>query len=148
MKKIIYPLMGIIIGILLMCSFNVNADNIKVVPYNPQWPEIYEKEAAPIKKALENNCLAIHHFGSTSVPGLSAKPKIDILAVVKSFSLIDIPALEKLGFEYRGEIIPTGRYLSKETPKVHLHIFEEGATAHKLEALHDKLLLKRIGRFR
>ncbi len=68
----------------------------------------------------------LHHIGSTSVPGLSAKPKIDILAIVKTFSSLDIPALEQLGFQYRGEVIPTGRYLSKENPQVHLHIFEDG----------------------
>jgi GrpB-like predicted nucleotidyltransferase (UPF0157 family) len=70
--------------------------------------------------------LAVHHFGSTSVPGLSAKPKIDILAIVKQLGSIDYAALEKLGFESRGEVIPTGRYFCKESPRVHLHIFEEG----------------------
>ena len=109
-----------------MTGFDANANNIEVIPYNAQWPEIYEREATPIRKALSDNCLAIHHFGSTSVPGLSAKPKIDILAVVKNFSSVDIPALEELGFDYRGEVIPSGRYLAKENPKVHLHLFEEG----------------------
>jgi len=99
---------------------------IEVVPYNSEWPEMYKNEAAPIKKALGDNCMAIHHFGSTSVPGLSAKPKIDILAVVKSFAFINIPALEQLGFEYRGEVIPSGRYLAKADPNIHIHIFEKG----------------------
>lgn len=102
----------------------VPADCVQIVPYDPQWPQIYEKEAPQIQHAL--NCLSIHHIGSTSVPGLNAKPKIDILAVVKSFSSVDPSSLERLGFKTRGEKIPTGRYFSKESPSIHLHLFEEG----------------------
>ncbi len=99
---------------------------IKLVPYNPKWPQIFQKEAGPIQQALGSNCVALHHFGSTSIPGLCAKPKIDILAVVHKLDAIDVPALEKLGFEARGEVIPSGKYFSKKSPHVHLHIFEEG----------------------
>lgn len=94
---------------------------VQLVPYDPEWPRIFEKEAPFIKQALGENCTAIHHFGSTSVPGLCAKPKIDILAVVKdiscSFSLED--------FKPRRIVVPTGRYFTKEVPPIHLHIFEE-----------------------
>jgi len=103
-----------------------NNKNIVIEPYNPQWSWIYEGEARSIQKALGEHCLAIHHFGSTSVSGLSAKPKIDILVVTKDFSSIDTAALKRLGFEYRGEVIPSGRYFTKKEPKVHLHLFEEG----------------------
>ena len=105
---------------------------IEIVPYNPQWPQIFAKEAKAIKNALGVNCIAIHHFGSTSVPGLSAKPKIDILIVVQNFQDINpihIAALENLGFEDKGrnKIIPTDWYLAKEgNPRIHLHIFEKG----------------------
>jgi len=101
-------------------------DRIKILPYNPQWAQMYEDEASLIIQALGDNCLAIHHFGSTAVPGLCAKAKIDILVVVKDFDLVDSSALEKLGYENRGEVIPTGRYFSKKCPRVHLHLFEEG----------------------
>lgn len=99
---------------------------IEIVTYDPAWAQIYEREAAAIKKILGETCLAIHHFGSTSVPGLGAKPKIDILAVVTSFNAVNIPAIEHLGFEYRGEVIATGRYFAKKQPRVHLHLFEQG----------------------
>lgn len=56
-------------------------DRITVVPYDPNWPNIFEAEATCIKKALADNCIALHHVGSTSVPGLAAKPKIDLIAV-------------------------------------------------------------------
>lgn len=102
---------------------------IEIVEYNPRWPEMYRNEATPIKSALDDNYVVIHHFGSTSVPGLVAKPKIDILAVVKNFSSINVLELEKIGFENKGEIIKTGRYFRKKESKnnlqVHLHIFEE-----------------------
>ena len=101
-------------------------ENIEVVSYDPQWPQLFADEAEPIKLALESNCLALHHFGSTSVPGLESKPKIDILAVVKQFSKVNALALENLGFEDRGEVIPSGRYFAKKKPHIHLHVFEEG----------------------
>lgn len=104
----------------------MDRETVQIVPYNPRWPQIYDNEATLIIQALGSNCLAIHHFGSTSVSGLSAKAKIDILAIVKDFSCVDTSTLEKLGFENRGEVIPSGRYFSKNTPRIHLHLFEEG----------------------
>ena len=104
----------------------MDRETVQIVPYNPQWPKIYDNEAALIIQALGSSCLAIHHFGSTSVLGLSAKAKIDILAIVKDFSCVDTSTLEKSGFENRGEVIPSGRYYSKNTPPIHLHLFENG----------------------
>ena len=56
---------------------------IEVIPYDPHWSEQFDSEAGQIKEVLSENCVAIHHVGSTSVPGLAAKPKIDIIVVVK-----------------------------------------------------------------
>ena len=57
--------------------------DVKVIPYDPLWPEMFRLEGARIEPALGSNCVAIHHIGSTSIPGLCAKPIIDILPVVK-----------------------------------------------------------------
>lgn len=57
---------------------------IIITPYNLDWPQIFEREASKIKEVLGSNCIAIHHVGSTSVPGLSAKPVIDMIGVVKN----------------------------------------------------------------
>ncbi len=46
---------------------------IVVTPYNQEWPQIFAREALKIKEALGSDCIAIHHIGSTAVPGLSAK---------------------------------------------------------------------------
>lgn len=100
------------------------AEKIEIVPYDPVWPQVFEREASPICSALGENCISIHHFGSTSIPFLEAKPKIDILAEVTHLDAIDTSSLEALGFEARGEVIPSGRYFSKKNPRVHLHIFE------------------------
>ncbi|CDZ81906.1 dephospho-CoA kinase/protein folding accessory domain-containing protein [Candidatus Rubidus massiliensis] len=78
---------------------------VKVVSYDPKWPLMFEAEAALIKQALGSNCLAVHHIGSTSIPGLSAKPIIDILPVVKNILEVDASteAMENLGYDVKGE---------------------------------------------
>jgi len=62
---------------------NADADRVDVVAYDPSWPELYEREARAIRAALPAGIdAAIHHIGSTAVPGLAAKPIIDVLLVV------------------------------------------------------------------
>ena len=85
--------------------------HITVVEYSPQWPLKYEREKEKIMAILKENCTAIYHIGSTSVPGLAAKPIIDIIlervdAVSADFS--------EIGYEYLGEFGISGRrYLRK-----------------------------------
>lgn len=99
---------------------------IDVVPYDPNWPCIYEKEGALIRQALGDNCLAIHHIGSTSVPGLSSKPKIDMIAVVQD-PLLARNQLEKISIQYRGEYnVPLHSGFSKRGDiDLNLHVYEE-----------------------
>ena len=103
---------------------------IVVVDYHPEWAEAFEREAARIAKVLGENMVAIHHIGSTSVPGLCAKPIIDILAVVRDVNAIDAfaPAMEALGYEAMGEFgIPGRRYYRKggENRTHQIHAFSE-----------------------
>ncbi|MBI2707492.1 MAG: GNAT family N-acetyltransferase [Proteobacteria bacterium] len=100
---------------------------IEVVPYDSNWPRLFEEESAKIKKALGDNCIVVHHVGSTAVPGLCAKPKIDIILVAKNIALIG-QDLEKLGYESRGEFnIPFRLGFSKRGAllNVNLHVYEE-----------------------
>lgn len=104
---------------------------IEVVCYNPNWPSLFEEEAALIERALGANCVAIHHIGSTSVPGLYAKPIIDMLPVVKNIVDVDrtTKAMEDLGYEAKGEYGIAFRRLfikSKEIRTHNVHIYEEG----------------------
>lgn len=109
---------------------------IQVVPYDPNWPHIYEKEASLIKEALSDNCLEVHHIGSTAVPGLAAKPKIDIIAVVRSGDL-SIAPLENIGFSYKGEWnIPFKfGFIRRGQDEINLHVFEEGHPEIELNIL-------------
>lgn len=105
---------------------------IQVVPYDPSWSHFFEKEATLIKQALGDNAIAVHHIGSTSVPGLAAKPKIDVVAVVKNnipeMSIQAQHDLERLGYEYRGEYnIPLHYGFAKRGGEIdfNLHVYEE-----------------------
>jgi GrpB-like predicted nucleotidyltransferase (UPF0157 family)/GNAT superfamily N-acetyltransferase len=100
---------------------------IEVTPYDPAWSKQFEFEADQIKKALGDLCIAIHHVGSTSVPGLAAKPRIDIIAVVKNNPMETITKLEAVGFDYRGEFnIPMHYGFSKRGKvSVNLHVYQE-----------------------
>ena len=75
---------------------------IIIANYNPQWPVMYEEEKARILGAIRHNIVAIEHIGSTAVPGLGAKPIIDIMAAVRrmSDSLECIEPLQTLGYDY------------------------------------------------
>lgn len=75
---------------------------IIIVPHDPKWKEIFNIEQEKIKKILGENCINVHHVGSTAIPDLLAKPKIDIIAEVVD-PTITIESLSELGYEYRGE---------------------------------------------
>lgn len=105
--------------------------SIEVVCYNPNWPSMFQQEAALIQQALGSNCTAIHHIGSTSVPGLWAKPIIDMLPVVTNILEVDnaTKAMESLGYEVKGEYgIAFRRYFQKnKNVRTHnVHVYEEG----------------------
>lgn len=109
---------------------------IVVVPYNSDWPQIFKVESERIKEVLGSSCLAIHHIGSTSVPGLSAKPVIDMIVVVEGADKT-IQALEGLGFKYKGEYnIPMRFYFSRsEGVEANLHVYAEGHPEIELNLL-------------
>ncbi len=105
------------------------SQHITVVDYNPLWAKKYEEESVLIKDILADNCIAIYHIGSTSVPGLAAKPIIDIMAAVRSLEKVDCAAeaFLKIGYEYLGEFgIEGRRYLRKGgDERTHqIHIFQ------------------------
>lgn len=74
---------------------------IEIVPYDPRWPEAYERERDRISATLGDRVLRYEHMGSTSVPGLAAKPIVDISAAVASLSVVPsvIKELAPLGYE-------------------------------------------------
>lgn len=105
------------------------ARKVEVTAYNPAWPAMFKGESKLLKSALGRNCMEIFHIGSTAVPGMMAKPIIDILVSVKDLSKVDDAAdkMADLGYEALGENgIPGRRFFRKggEQPTHHVHIFE------------------------
>lgn len=110
--------------------------SIVVEEYDPQWPRLYEEERARIMTAIGQTLVAIEHVGSTAVPGLAAKPIIDILAAVRL--LVEarghIEPLRLIGYEYVPEYeaeFPERRYFRKGPPEArthHLHVVELAST--------------------
>ncbi len=83
---------------------------IEVVAYNPTWPAGYEAEREKLTAIFGDLLLSIHHVGSTSVPGIKAKPVIDMLAVVRDDSRLSDynQAMIDLGYTPRGECLDAG----------------------------------------
>ncbi len=79
-------------------------EEVAVVPYDPIWPKAFEQERLYLLSCLPTNLInRIEHFGSTAVPGLSAKPIVDILVEVTSLDKtreIIAPILEAQGYDY------------------------------------------------
>jgi GrpB-like predicted nucleotidyltransferase (UPF0157 family) len=110
--------------------------DVRVVPYDPDWPVAFAVEAESIRGALRDVPANVHHIGSTAIPGIFAKPIIDILLVVPSLELLDsqVPSMEALGYESLGEFGIAGRrYFRKDSAttgiRTHqVHAFESGST--------------------
>lgn len=100
---------------------------IEMIQYDPQWPWIYAQEVVRIQLTWGGINL-FHHVGSTAVPGLAAKPKIDMLGVVSDLCF-DGSILVSLGYQDRGGFnLPSRRSFTLRAPslQVNLHVFEEG----------------------
>ncbi|MEL7118355.1 MAG: GrpB family protein [Bacteroidota bacterium] len=104
---------------------------VRIVKYNPAWPKEFEQEAASIKATLDEVLTNIFHIGSTSVPGLVAKPIIDIMLEVTDLLALDAKSqdMEQLNYEVMGEYgIPGRRYFRKggDHRTHHVHAFLTG----------------------
>ena len=112
--------------------------------YDPDWPVRYEQEAERIRAALGARALLLEHAGSTSVPGLAAKPVVDIVLAVSNSSNEDeyVPALEAAGYELRIREPDwyEHRMLKKMEPNVQLHVFSAGCVEiDRMLAFRDHL---------
>jgi GrpB-like predicted nucleotidyltransferase (UPF0157 family) len=104
-------------------------------PYRSDWAEQAEQEATRLANALGNVLVAVHHIGSTAIPGIHAKPILDLLPVVVSLSIADAarPTFEGLGYAWWGEYGLLGRrFCTLDDPrtgrrKVQLHCYAQGS---------------------
>ena len=116
------------------------ADKVVIAPYDPQWPELFSQLGAALRKALCETALRIDHIGSTSIPGLDAKPIIDIQISVISFEpwvSYGIP-IEKLGYIFRADNPERTKRYFRETPgqrRTHIHVRRAGSWAEQFALL-------------
>ncbi|MEU2607702.1 GrpB family protein [Streptomyces albus] len=103
------------------------ADPVEVVDYEPAWPALFAELGSGLRDALGDVAARIDHIGSTSVPGLAAKPVIDIQVSVLSFEPLDafrVP-LEAIGFVYRADNPELTKRYFREAPgqrRTHVHV--------------------------
>ena len=139
---------------------------VTVVAHDPVWQRDFEEEADHITRALGEIVVFLHHIGSTAIPGILAKPIIDILLEVDDISRLDEKrsAMAQLGYEVMGEFgIPGRRYFRKDnaagqrthhvhafqadSPEVERHLaFRDYMIAHPVEAQSYSSLKQRLAR--
>lgn len=106
------------------------AGPIEIVEYDLAWPGLFAREAARIRAALGERVVALEHVGSTSVPGLAAKPRIDMLLVVADTAaeVTYVPALESAGYvlHIREPDWYEHRLFRGSDTDINLHVFSAG----------------------
>jgi GrpB-like predicted nucleotidyltransferase (UPF0157 family) len=106
----------------------VSDNEIALTPYSPLWPAIFDLEQRRLLEVF-NNAVVVEHIGSTAVPGLGARPIIDMMLGAPDLAQVDarIPALEAEGYRYVKEFeksVPERRYFTRmDAPPgmFHLH---------------------------
>lgn len=105
---------------------------VRVVDYQSSWMRAFEAEAEQLRRLLGEELVSVHHIGSTSVPGLKAKPILDLMPVVKKIIQVDDlnPGMRELEYEPKGENgIPGRRFFMKggDDRTHHIHVFQQGS---------------------
>lgn len=118
-------------------ALGLQSGTVLVVPWDARWPTLFAEASRELEHALGPEALAIHHVGSTAVPGLAAKPILDILVSVASLEggLALVPRIEALGYEFRpDEDIPDRHYFRRRRGTVrthHLSLAEPASWHHR-----------------
>jgi GrpB-like predicted nucleotidyltransferase (UPF0157 family) len=105
------------------------SDLVEIVEHDPEWAQRFERERAQLTGIFDGRAVAIEHIGSTSVPGLCAKPIVDVLVGLRELELTDeqIAAMEERGYEYLGEFGLPGRLYFRRHPRTHnVHVVAHG----------------------
>lgn len=106
---------------------------IVVVAYDPAWPRAFGQIRAYLERAVGGHALDIEHVGSTAVPGLSAKPIIDVDVIVRPGEVAEaIRRLERIGYVHEGDLgIPDREAFTSPAglPAHHLYVCSAGSTS-------------------
>lgn len=119
-------------------STDATPPTIEISEYDPAWPQIAARLAEAISTACADAVQRVEHIGSTSVPGLGAKPVIDLMPVLASFEdgARCVAPMEQLGYEYRGEYGIPGRHYfpghdEESGLRVHVHMLVDGSEEYR-----------------
>ena len=113
-------------------SLGLEPGVVRVVEYDARWPVLFQNERLRILERCGSLGLRLEHIGGTSIPGMCAKPIVDMAAARRpEVSAVDyIAALRDAGYEHRGERgVPGREYFCRGEPRqYHLHLVEDGGT--------------------
>ena len=107
---------------------------VELAPHDPAWAATARAESERLKGTLGPTLIVVHHIGSTSIPGIKAKPIVDLMPLVRSLDDLDAQAerIKSLGYDWRGEFGIAGRRFctlnDEQTGKraIHVHFFADG----------------------
>lgn len=102
----------------------LNKDIVKLVPYEKDWANEFEKEKKILKEVLGEYALDIQHVGSTAIPGIVAKPVLDIAVAVESLDILEIliPILTDAGYDVKNSIEDNNEILARKgSPECRTH---------------------------
>ena len=127
-------------------DFGLRSDELRLVPVGSEWAMRFSSESRRLSAALGAAALDIQHIGSTAVPGICAKPILDIAIAIRSYESGHalVPRFEPLGYRYRGENgIPRRHYFVLGAPRRthHVHVLEHDSDEWRRHlAFRDRLL--------
>jgi len=127
-------------------EIGLNLGTVQLSPYSDEWPRLFEAEKALLQAAVGPYVLDIQHVGSTSIPGIPAKPILDIGIAVANYeeAVICVAPIVALGYTYKGENgIPRRHYFNKGIPRTHhIHINEINSPAWENQVLFRDYLIQ------
>ena len=130
---------------------NMHLGRIVVIePYNPSWPTLFHELGVRLRGTLGNAALRIDHIGSTAIPGLAAKPIIDVQVSVESFNPMEpyrVP-LEEGGFVFRDKNPELTKRYFRERPgerETHIHVRRAGSFSEQFPLLFRDYLRSHAG---
>jgi GrpB-like predicted nucleotidyltransferase (UPF0157 family) len=119
---------------------------VELAIHRDEWAAMAKAESAKIADILGDNLITVHHVGSTAIPGIKAKPIVDLMPIVKDLAKADAKenAFHRLGYKWHGEFGLDGRrFCTKADAKTgtrmfQLHVFKEpNEHAHRMLAFRD-----------
>ncbi|WP_411965607.1 GrpB family protein [Haloferax sp. YSMS24] len=126
-------------------TFGLARDTVELVPHDPAWEDAYDAEVERLQSELDTTGLGFEHVGSTAIPGIAAKPIVDMLLLVSDLEDTDELAseLDAAGYEERPNDVPDRRFFARGPPSNRTHylsVTERGSDCHREQvAFRDAL---------